>query len=314
MMSTLYTKRLNWKARIVNTNQEYKKFAFLKKIWFNVCAMRKRSEVERSNKYPWNSFLCKNFSLRSRFLQNLATNHQSGTKNGKKLVDIWKGRHVIWDQYDYLSRITWQAPKYLPNQAFENIKILSNEDFSYLYTFRKIQKVLWPMIKIDVSILTMMSDSVTWYNNSHDHYFMKKLLIYWSIILPCILFPFCALLILILSNNLEKGWQFLILLIGISLFVLYLFYSYCIYFIAKNLGEITAWFAFIPFFNFGVLLRMANMSIWWMFSLFIPLLNIFIVIKAIHNGISLRTGHGVNWTIGLLLFWVIFLPMTAIRL
>ncbi len=130
MMSTLYTKRLNWKARIVNTNQEYKKFAFLKKIWFNVCAMRKRSKVERSNKYPWNSFLCKNFSLHSRFLQNLATNHQSGTKNGKKLVDIWKGRHVIWDQYNYLSRITWQAPKYLPNQAFENTKILSNEDFS----------------------------------------------------------------------------------------------------------------------------------------------------------------------------------------
>lgn len=62
-MCTLYSKRLNWKAGIVNTNQEYKKFAFLKKIWFNVCAMRKRSKVERSNKYPWNSFLCKNFSL-----------------------------------------------------------------------------------------------------------------------------------------------------------------------------------------------------------------------------------------------------------
>lgn len=159
-----------------------------------------------------------------------------------------------------------------------------------------------------------MNDFVKWYNNSHNHYFMKKLLIYWSIILPCILFPFCALLILILSDNLEKGWQFLIFLIGLSLFMLYLFYSYCIYFIAKNLGEITAWFAFIPFFNFGVLLRMANMSIWWILGLFIPLLNIFIVIKAIHNGISLRTGHGVNWTIGLLLFWVIFLPLTAIRL
>lgn len=236
----------------------------------------------------------------------------------RRMVKSWSifGKEDMWYEINTtICLVSHGKPlNTCPIKLLRKTKILSNEDFSYLYTFRKIQKVLWPMIKIDVSILTMMSDSVAWYNNSHNHYFMKKLLIYWSIILPCILFPFCALLILILSDNLEKGWQFLILLIGLSLFALYLFYSYCIYFIAKNLGEITAWFAFIPFFNFGVLLRMANMSIWWMFGLFIPLLNIFIVIKAIHNGISLRTGHGVNWTIGLLLFWVIFLPLTAIWL
>ena len=90
----------------------------------------------------------------------------------------------------------------------------------------------------------------------------------------------------------------------------YLFYSYCLYLIATKLGEANAWLAFIPVFNFILILRMAGMSGWWILGLLVPLLNIYVVTKAWH-GVSLRTGHDAGWTVGLILLGAIFIPLTA---
>lgn len=81
--------------------------------------------------------------------------------------------------------------------------------------------------------------------------------------------------------------------------MVYLFISYSVYLIAKKLGEENAWLAFVPLFSFILILRMAGMSGWWILGLFVPILNIYVIVKALHNGISLRTGHDAGWTVGL---------------
>ena len=92
--------------------------------------------------------------------------------------------------------------------------------------------------------------------------------------------------------------------------MVYLFISYSVYLIAKKLGEENAWLAFVPVFNFVLILRIAGMSGWWILGLLVPLLNIYVVTKAWH-GVSLRTGHDAGWTVGLILLGAIFIPLTA---
>lgn len=98
---------------------------------------------------------------------------------------------------------------------------------------------------------------------------------------------------------------------GIFSLVFYLFYSYCLYLLAEKLGEKNTWMAFIPVLNIILMFRMAKMSPWWILSIFVPLLNIYAFIVMIHRGISLRTGHGAGWTVGLIFLYLIFFPLTA---
>ena len=93
--------------------------------------------------------------------------------------------------------------------------------------------------------------------------------------------------------------------------VIYLFYSYCIFILAKKLGEKYAWMAWIPVLSIVLQMRMAKMSLWWILGLFVPLLNIYVAIRMVHDGISRRTGHGGWWTVGLLFLGLIFIPVTA---
>jgi hypothetical protein len=73
---------------------------------------------------------------------------------------------------------------------------------------------------------------------------------------------------------------------------IYLFYSYCQYLLATKLGQPKAWFAFVPVLGLILGLRQAGMSAWWILGLFVPLLNIYVVIRMTHHGISVPTGHG----------------------
>jgi Family of unknown function (DUF5684) len=92
---------------------------------------------------------------------------------------------------------------------------------------------------------------------------------------------------------------------------IYLFYSYCQYLLATKLGQPKAWFAFIPVFGLILTLRQAGMSGWWALGLLVPFLNIYVIVRMMHQGISLRTGHQTGWTVGLVLLYMIFFPITA---
>lgn len=91
----------------------------------------------------------------------------------------------------------------------------------------------------------------------------------------------------------------------------YIFFSYCLFLLATKLGEEYAWLAFVPLLSTILLFRMAKMSAWWILGLFVPLFNIYVIIKMIHNGISLRTGHGGLMTVGLIFLYPIVMPIVA---
>lgn len=92
---------------------------------------------------------------------------------------------------------------------------------------------------------------------------------------------------------------------------IYVFYSYCLFILAKKLGEQYAWMAWVPVLNIVLQMRMAKMSLWWILGLFVPFFNIYVVIRMLHDGVSKRTGHGGWWTVGLIFLGFIFMPLTA---
>ena len=91
----------------------------------------------------------------------------------------------------------------------------------------------------------------------------------------------------------------------------YILYAYSLFTLAKKLGEQYTWMAWVPILNVVLMIRMAKMSLWWILGLIVPFLNIYVMVKMFHNGISKRTGHGGWWTAGLVLLGFIFLPITA---
>ncbi len=78
----------------------------------------------------------------------------------------------------------------------------------------------------------------------------------------------------------------------------------------KNLSVEYPWMAWIPVLSVFNLVKIAGLSYWWVLGLFIPLWNIYAIIKIYHN-ISLRTGHGGWWTVGMIFSSPIFIPVTA---
>ena len=71
-----------------------------------------------------------------------------------------------------------------------------------------------------------------------------------------------------------------------------------------------SWMSLIPVLGIFNLVRIAGLSYWWILGLFIPLWNIYAIIK-IYHGISRRTGHGGWWTAGLFFVNWLILPVTA---
>ncbi len=68
------------------------------------------------------------------------------------------------------------------------------------------------------------------------------------------------------------------------------------------------WAAIVPFFNFYVMLKIAGKPGWWLLLIFVPLVNIVIIIMTLH-GISKSFGKGVGFTLGLLFLGMIFYPI-----
>jgi uncharacterized protein DUF5684 len=68
------------------------------------------------------------------------------------------------------------------------------------------------------------------------------------------------------------------------------------------------WAAIIPIYNFIVLLRIAGRPWWWIFLMLIPIVSLVIAIMVYHD-LSKSFGHGVGFTIGLILLPFVFLPI-----
>ncbi len=70
------------------------------------------------------------------------------------------------------------------------------------------------------------------------------------------------------------------------------------------------WASIIPIYNIIVWLRIIGRPWWWIFLLFIPIVNIVIEIMMIHE-LSKSYGHGVGFTLGLIFLSPIFILILA---
>jgi len=70
------------------------------------------------------------------------------------------------------------------------------------------------------------------------------------------------------------------------------------------------WASIVPIYNFIVLLEIVDKPWWWLLLLLIPIVNIVIIIIVYHK-LSLSFGKGIGFTVGLILFGIIFLPILA---
>ena len=70
------------------------------------------------------------------------------------------------------------------------------------------------------------------------------------------------------------------------------------------------WAVIIPFYNIILLLEIVGKPWWWLFLLFIPFVNIVIIIMMYHQ-LSLSFGKDSGFTVGLVLLGIIFFPILA---
>ncbi len=68
------------------------------------------------------------------------------------------------------------------------------------------------------------------------------------------------------------------------------------------------WAILVPFYNIYVLLKISGKPGWWMILMFIPIVNIVISILT-YVGLAEGFGKGVGFTLGLILFPFIFIPI-----
>lgn len=68
------------------------------------------------------------------------------------------------------------------------------------------------------------------------------------------------------------GHQVLLILI------MYAYLAYCLQIIASKTQTENGWLAWIPIVNFFLMCKVANRPIWWALLIFIPFVNIFILI------------------------------------
>jgi hypothetical protein len=58
------------------------------------------------------------------------------------------------------------------------------------------------------------------------------------------------------------------------LIALYVFFGYCLSRIAKKVGDERAWWAWVPVLQVLLMLRLAQLSLWWFIGLLVPFVNI----------------------------------------
>lgn len=70
------------------------------------------------------------------------------------------------------------------------------------------------------------------------------------------------------------------------------------------------WACLIPIYGTIVMLEIIGKPWWWIFLMFIPIVNIVIAIMTIH-GLSKSFGKDVGFTLGLIFLGIIFYPILA---
>ncbi len=70
------------------------------------------------------------------------------------------------------------------------------------------------------------------------------------------------------------------------------------------------WAAIVPIYNYIVLLKVAGKPVWWVVLMFIPLVNL-VVMLLILSSITRNFGKGMGYTLGLLFLGPVFFPMLA---
>ena len=68
------------------------------------------------------------------------------------------------------------------------------------------------------------------------------------------------------------------------------------------------WASLVPFYNFYILLKIADQPTWYVFLLFLPMANIVVILAALH-GMAKNFGKDFTFTIGLIVFGFIFFPI-----
>ena len=96
-------------------------------------------------------------------------------------------------------------------------------------------------------------------------------------------------------NAMVAGFMTTFLLISAGM---YIFFSLCLYLIAKKLNVAEAWAAWIPLIQVWPFLSSAGKPCWWVILLFIPLVNIFI---GVHLWMCIAENLGRNKWLGLLM-------------
>ncbi len=74
---------------------------------------------------------------------------------------------------------------------------------------------------------------------------------------------------------LAGGFLLIALVIGLAF---YIYYSLCMYLIAKKLNVAEAWMSWVPILNLWPFLSSAGKPCWWVLLLFIPLVNVIVMI------------------------------------
>ncbi len=69
------------------------------------------------------------------------------------------------------------------------------------------------------------------------------------------------------------GWVLFFIVV-----VLYLYFAYTLYVMAKKTNTPNAWLAWIPFANIFLFVKVAGQSYWWILLLFVPFVNIIVSI------------------------------------
>jgi hypothetical protein len=105
---------------------------------------------------------------------------------------------------------------------------------------------------------------------------------------------------------LATGTMMFMMLLSFGILVLMIVSMWKIF---TKAGE-EGWKSIIPFYNTWVLLEISGKPGWWLFLMFIPFVNIIILI-IMYNGLSKSFGKGLGYLIGLLLLSPIFFPMLA---
>jgi hypothetical protein len=98
--------------------------------------------------------------------------------------------------------------------------------------------------------------------------------------------------------------------LGLVLGLIYLVLSIVAYWRIFTKAEQPGWPAIIPIYNVIVLLRVVGRPWWWLLLMLIPLVNFVILIIVLYD-LAKSFGHGIGYTIGLILLSIIFALLLA---